>query len=364
MSVVVGMWARGLQPARGEWVSLTSAPGIINSATTLTDSGLVHLLCGRTSTDPVTGLLTSIWTYNWYLNTWSTSTQSTVSARFGMWSISDSSTGDHYLGGGKGGFRTTPIYPDTWKFNSRTNTWTVLAPWYTTTPGIQNRFGAYATANRIGNDIYVWSGQLYTGTPSLDNGSALWKYSIISNTWTRIPNVGLALTPISASGALGDRFEGVGGISATVGSSIIFTNSYQTRKYDTTTGLTTILATLLPTTGRFWASGGKDNNDGLVLAGGTRLQALTVPGTTYSYYEPLPTDTINDIHGNPIYVDYRETRRYDPVSNTWSVALANMPIAKAKASHTIANGRLYVLGGINAWGTSAITTSSSHSYRL
>ena len=201
------------------------------------------------------------------------------------------------------------------KYNLATNTWSAIA---TVLPSARQGL----TATTIGNKIYVYGGL---------NGSTkygdLYAFDPVTNTLTTL-STGLACNGHAAA-TYNDELYVFGGQATSSTTPPVNT----LRKYNPANNTWVTLTTLgeVPK-GRFYAAGGISDGR-FYIAGGVRDSSMVVPGM--------------DI--------------YDIASNTWlpSVVLVDTNLAAGGVGVT---GRLYVIGGNPAGGTSTVYTDTTRAY--
>jgi len=123
------------------------------------------------------------WAFNFSKNSWENMEPSIApSPRCGQSMVYDKASDRMILFGGFGCTSINdPILNDTWTYDYNSNSWEEMKP----RQSPPSRMYATLAYNSKEDNILLWGGRLIE---SLDDHS-LWKYSLKTNTWTKIPNI-------------------------------------------------------------------------------------------------------------------------------------------------------------------------------
>lgn len=178
----------------------------------------------------------------------------------------------------------------------------------------------YPSATSIGNNIYFWGGMSVLNSSIIFNSG--YKYDVVGNTWT----------PMSASGAPLPRILAS---SVAAGTDIVI-----------------------------W--GGYNSSSGILKTGGvyhTGSNTWTAMSTTNAPATGSIEPAMVYYNNNVYIISGSETKRFDPVANTWT-ALSPPPFAYSGQKFTYdGNGKIYVWGG-GRYFAAGVPTTAGYVYNL
>lgn len=293
MTVVLGIWARGINNPRGYWTIDGYLPFTRIEPAVAGMGNKLYVLGGapNNSLDEVN----TFYSFDTTTKLTSVLSQSTISKRAGMWAASDGSEFIYFGGGYDYPYN---VYDAVWKYSTITGTWTSLAagPWgyvsgYLARP-IQQQ------ALFLNNQIWVYSGN-----------TSVAKYDIATNIWTYHQiYVNVGGSPYSYQVVMAEHAN-----------KLLFYNlqdDRRIREYDPLTNSVTTLAKLFPLDGYLGSFGGSADN-GMVIAGGSETGGVT---STQTY-------------------------RYNRPNNAWSISLRTSNIPVMHCGFTVLSNDLYSVGG-------------------
>lgn len=252
----------------------------------------------------------------------------------------------YVIGGGTGANPDLRI-DQLWAFDPSSQTWTQRAS--VPSPGVGSSFGSAA---QVGGAIYVFGGVVGPPGPITITNTA-WKYSIASNTWSRIADL-----PTSNFGA---AVAAIGGkIYLASGSGFLL----QTWQYDPATNTYTRKADA-PAVAQARMHGTVLNGELHAFAGGFEGSAHIVynPVTnTWRSAAPMPftaTDpAVGVVGGKAMVVGGRpiaHAQIYDPATDSWSqTSPIGLTTGVDNTSGAVLSGVFHLVGGFN--GTISINT--------
>lgn len=267
----------------------------------------------------------------------------------------------YFLAGGFGSSNSgIPFY----KYNPTTGIWTMANSSTVMATG--------ANCARVGNKWVFWGG--YAGL-SAPYGNAFPAYIFDLNTFSLTPSAAINDTArrFPTATSIGNNIYFWGGMSV-LNSSYIFSTGY---KYDVVGNTWTAMSTSGAPLGRYLASSvaagtdvviwGGYNPSGGILKTGAVYHTGTNTWTAMSTTNAPATGSIEPAmayyNGNVYVISASETKRFDPVANTWTT-LSPPPFSYYGQKFTYdGNGKMYVWGGARYFFAGA-PTNTGYVYNL